>query len=173
MCYFMLLQDYQIHWTLITLFYILTLCVVYLFMLIYLTQIDKQTKLNVTKPENVVDSGQAELGSQTEASHSENLDSEEVKLEIKRRTSDNNLIYFSSAITFIINFILFCILVGTSKNTNFNLWMLTDFLSLSVPLALKESILLFVILIPIRINMIVIILSTIFRIERVNKSETE
>lgn len=99
MSYLMVFYKDEFPTILIFAMYIITLYIVYLFMLIYMTQIDRQNKLIVTEQPNMVTPEQAESESQNEVRRLEYSDSGEVKLKIKRRHYINKRIYFSLATT--------------------------------------------------------------------------
>lgn len=114
MSYLMVFYKDEFPTILIFAMYIITLYIVYLFMLIYMTQIDRQNKLIVTEQPNMVTPEQAESESQNEVRRLEYSDSGEVKLKIKRRHYINKRIYFSLATTVLIHYILYSIFVNGS-----------------------------------------------------------
>ncbi|EOB31989.1 hypothetical protein D065_07395 [Streptococcus mitis 13/39] len=118
MSYLMVFYKDEFPTILIFAMYIITLYIVYLFMLIYMTQIDRQNKLIVTEQPNMVTPEQAESESQNEVRRLEYSDSGEVKLKIKRRHYINKRIYFSLATTVLIHYILYSIFV----NGSLSLW---------------------------------------------------
>lgn len=162
MCYFMKLQGNQIHPIFLFLFYILTLCVVYLFMLIYLTQIDKQNKVLVTEQTNL-----ANL-EQTEASYSEHLDTGKVKLKIKRRHINNKRIYVTCVTTLCI-YVLFMIFLMALTNINNSSSELMSNDGSFFKKFLEDPIGYIFYFIPTILSLIVILFSTFFQVRVVNE----
>ena len=162
MCYFMKLQGNQIHPIFLCLFYILTLCVVYLFMLIYLTQIDKQNKVLVTEQTNL-----ANL-EQTEASYSEHLDTGKVKLKIKRRHINNKRIYVTCVTTLCI-YVLFMIFLMALTNINNSSSELMSNDGSFFKKFLEDPIGYIFYFIPTILSLIVILFSTFFQVRVVNE----
>lgn len=162
MCYVMKLQGNQIHPIFLFLFYILTLCVVYLFMLIYLTQIDKQNKVLVTEQTNV-----ANL-EQTEASYSEHLDTGKVKLKIKRRHINNKRIYVTCVTTLCI-YVLFMIFLMALTNINNSSSELMSNDGSFFKKFLEDPIGYIFYFIPTILSLIVILFSTFFQVRVVNE----
>ncbi len=136
--------------------YIITLYIVYLFMLIYMTQIDRQNKLIVTEQPNMVTPEQAESESQNEVRRLEYSDSGEVKLKIKRRHYINKRIYFSLATTVLIHYILYSIFVNGSLSP---LGLIDN-----VVILFKIPLHILLLSVPILISFIVIFFSTFFQI---------
>lgn len=162
MCYVMKLQGNQIHPIFLFLFYILTLCVVYLFMLIYLTQIDKQNKVLVTEQTNV-----ANL-EQTEAIYSEHLDTGKVKLKIKRRHINNKRIYVTCVTTLCI-YVLFMIFLMALTNINNSSSELMSNDGSFFKKFLEDPIGYIFYFIPTILSLIVILFSTFFQVRVVNE----
>lgn len=162
MCYVMKLQGNQIHPIFLFLFYILTLCVVYLFMLIYLTQIDKQNKVLVTEQTNL-----ANL-EQTEASYSEHLDTGKVKLKIKRRHINNKRIYVTCVTTLCI-YVLFMIFLMALTNINNSSSELMSNDGSFFKKFLEDPIGYIFYFIPTILSLIVILFSTFFQVRVVNE----
>lgn len=136
----------------------LTLFTIYSFMLIYITQIDKQNKLIDTPETNEEDSEQAELESQAEA-----------KLKIKYRQCNNKRIYFSLFIILLVHYILCLILVNDSKKINLCSLNLID----NVSHLFKVQIPILFLRIPIIISVIVTLFSTFFQIEESDNNQDE
>lgn len=162
LCYYMLNND-QLHFIFYLVFYILSLSVVYLFMLIYLTLIDKQNKVIVPEQTNV---GNSE---QTEASNSESLNSKKVQLKIKRRKPIKKQIYVTFAITLYINYILCLLLVNGLNNIDLSICGVIDNVCSFFMIFSKNPITLFLLHSPLIISFLVIIFSTFFQIESVNE----
>lgn len=162
LCYYMLNND-QLHFLFYLAFYILSLSVVYLFMLIYLTLIDKQNKVIVPEQTNV---GNSE---QTEASNSESLNSKKVQLKIKRRKPIKKQIYVTFAITLYINYILCLLLVNGLNNIDLSICGVIDNVCSFFMIFSKNPITLFLLHSPLIISFLVIIFSTFFQIESVNE----
>lgn len=175
-CYYMLNND-QLHFIFYLVFYILSLSVVYLFMLIYLTLIDKQNKVIVPEQTNVGNSEQTEASnseevemvSQTEASNSESLNSKKVQLKIKRRKPIKKQIYVTFAITLYINYILCLLLVNGLNNIDLSICGVIDNVCSFFMIFSKNPITLFLLHSPLIISFLVIIFSTFFQIESVNE----
>jgi membrane protein len=176
LCYYMLNND-QLHFLFYLAFYILSLSVVYLFMLIYLTLIDKQNKVIVPEQTNVGNSEQTEASnseevemvSQTEASNSESLNSKKVQLKIKRRKPIKKQIYVTFAITLYINYILCLLLVNGLNNIDLSICGVIDNVCSFFMIFSKNPITLFLLHSPLIISFLVIIFSTFFQIESVNE----
>jgi membrane protein len=176
LCYYMLNND-QLHFIFYLVFYILSLSVVYLFMLIYLTLIDKQNKVIVPEQTNVGNSEQTEASnseevemvSQTEASNSESLNSKKVQLKIKRRKPIKKQIYVTFAITLYINYILCLLLVNGLNNIDLSICGVIDNVCSFFMIFSKNPITLFLLHSPLIISFLVIIFSTFFQIESVNE----
>lgn len=162
LCYYMLNND-QLHFIFYLVFYILSLSVVYLFMLIYLTLIDKQNKVIVPEQTNV---GNSE---QTEANNSESLNSKKVQLKIKRRKPIKKQIYVTFAITLYINYILCLLLVNGLNNIDLSICGVIDNVCSFFMIFSKNPITLFLLHSPLIISFLVIIFSTFFQIESVNE----
>lgn len=175
-CYYMLNND-QLHFIFYLVFYILSLSVVYLFMLIYLTLIDKENKVIVPEQTNVGNSEQTEASnseevemvSQTEASNSESLNSKKVQLKIKRRKPIKKQIYVTFAITLYINYILCLLLVNGLNNIDLSICGVIDNVCSFFMIFSKNPITLFLLHSPLIISFLVIIFSTFFQIESVNE----
>lgn len=176
LCYYMLNND-QLHFLFYLAFYILSLSVVYLFMLIYLTLIDKQNKVIVPEQTNVGNSEQTEASnseevemvSQTEASNSESLNSKKIQLKIKRRKPIKKQIYVTFAITLYINYILCLLLVNGLNNIDLSICGVIDNVCSFFMIFSKNPITLFLLHSPLIISFLVIIFSTFFQIESVNE----
>lgn len=156
MSYLMVFYKDEFPTILIFAMYIITLYIVYLFMLIYMTQIDRQNKLIVTEQPNMVTPEQAESESQNEVRRLEYSDSGEVKLKIKRRHYINKRIYFSLATTVLIHYILYSIFVNGSLSP---LGLIDN-----VVILFKIPLHILLLSVPILISFIVIFFSTFFQI---------
>lgn len=156
MSYLMVFYKDEFPTILIFAMYIITLYIIYLFMLIYMTQIDRQNKLIVTEQPNMVTPEQAESESQNEVRRLEYSDSGEVKLKIKRRHYINKRIYFSLATTVLIHYILYSIFVNGSLSP---LGLIDN-----VVILFKIPLHILLLSVPILISFIVIFFSTFFQI---------
>lgn len=156
MSYLMVFYKDEFPTILIFAMYIITLYIVYLFMLIYMTQIDRQNKLIVTEQANMITPEQAESESQNEVRRLEHSDSGEVKLKIKRRHCINKRIYFSLATTVLIHYILYSNFVKGSLSP---LGLIDN-----VVLLCKIPLHILLLSVPILISIIVIFFSTFFQI---------
>ena len=161
-CYYMLNND-QLHFLFYLAFYILSLSVVFLFILIYLTLIDKQNKVIVPEQTNV---GNSE---QTEASNSESLNSKKVRLKIKRRKPIKKQIYVTFAITLYINYILCLLLVNGFNNIDLSICRLIDNVFSFFIIFSKNPITYFLLHTPLIISFLAIIFSTFFQVKSVNE----
>lgn len=178
LCHLMVFYKGQLPDILIYAIFFLTLFVIYCFMLIYLTQIDKQNKLidkvqtsvaNSEQTESELqteadDSEQTESESQTKASDTEHSNSSKAKRKIKYRHYNNKRIYFSLFITLLIHYILCLILINDWTNINLSPCYLIDNIS---PLFKVQLPILFL-RIPIIISFAVTFFSTFFQIKSDN-----
>ena len=172
LCHLMVFFKDQLPDLLLYAVWFLTLFTAYSFMLIYITQIDKQNKLIDTAETNEEDSEQAESGLQTESSDTEQAELEsqaEAKLKIKYRQCNNKRIYFSLFIILLVHYILCLILVNDSKKINLCSLNLID----NVSHLFKVQIPILFLRIPIIISVIVTLFSTFFQIEKSDNNQDE
>ena len=186
LCHLMVFFKDQLPDLLLYAVWFLTLFTIYSFMLIYITQIDKQNKLIDTAETNEEYSEQAESGLQTESSDTEQAESglqtessdteqaelesqAEAKLKIKYRQCNNKRIYFSLFIILLVHYILCLILVNDSKKINLCSLNLID----NVSHLFKVQIPILFLRIPIIISVIVTLLSTFFQIEESDNNQDE
>lgn len=172
LCHLMVFFKDQLPDLLLYAVWFLTLFTTYSFMLIYITQIDKQNKLIDTAETNEEDSEQAESGLQTESSDTEQAELEsqaEAKLKIKYRQCNNKRIYFSLFIILLVHYILCLILVNDSKKINLCSLNLID----NVSHLFKVQIPILFLRIPIIISVIVTLFSTFFQIEKSDNNQDE
>ena len=172
LCHLMVFFKDQLPDLLLYAVWFLTLFTIYSFMLIYITQIDKQNKLIDTAETNEEYSEQAESGLQTESSDTEQAELEsqaEAKLKIKYRQCNNKRIYFSLFIILLVHYILCLILVNDSKKINLCSLNLID----NVSHLFKVQIPILFLRIPIIISVIVTLLSTFFQIEESDNNQDE
>lgn len=172
LCHLMVFFKDQLPDLLLYAVWFLTLFTTYSFMLIYITQIDKQNKLIDTAETNEEDSEQAESGVQTESSGTEQAELEsqaEAKLKIKYRQCNNKRIYFSLFIILLVHYILCLILVNDSKKINLCSLNLID----NVSHLFKVQIPILFLRIPIIISVIVTLFSTFFQIEKSDNNQDE